>query len=86
MLCEFTELYTGYKLHLTQGAGDILALGTPSPTFSAVGAKGTALITEVDAGTRDAICLELACVRAVHEVHTKLIIAFGLLGDRVCVG
>lgn len=56
MLCEFTEFHTGYKLHLTQREGDILELGTPSPTFSAFGAKGTALITEVDPGTRDAIC------------------------------
>lgn len=86
MLCEFTEFHSGYKLHLTQGAGDFQALRTPSPTFSAVAVKGTALITEVDTGTRDAICLELACVRAVHEVHTKLIVAFGLLGDRVRVG
>lgn len=44
-----------FKLLLTQRAGDIQAFGTP-PTFLAVGAKGTALITEVDASTRDAIC------------------------------
>lgn len=45
----------GLKLLLTQGGGDIQGFWAPSPTFSATGAKGAALITEVATGTRDAI-------------------------------
>lgn len=68
------------KLLLTQGMDDNHEFEALSPTFSVVGAKGTALITEMDAGTRDAICWSWP-VSALYIKYTQLIIAFGLLQE-----